>query len=333
MALDFLRRQLLTIIKARAVRSSFICSTLSALSDLDTPRVASFQGACISWIQEIVNSAYPEDEQFSMASSAVTLLGKQFGPQFSEHPPQVLATGIRPLLDFLLLNERLRSTESPAYPGVVALHFVLDATPYRRFDPIILPILTSTLLPSHPLKSRTLALKLFQRPGLEWCSPQAATFSDTDRARLLEAVGDPFQFIPDVPPQDGHPTTTTHYEPMSTAILLIKFASSDLWRGHLRHSNFTSCEEITSTEEGRDLAITRMNQDETGSWAGLPSAIGRLEELECRNTAGAVISWARINGIMNAENHEVWTHQAGSTRTLSSPWNEAPGGSAGTHQS
>lgn len=237
-----------------------------------------------------------------MARSAVALLGRQFGPQFSEHSSRALATGIRPLLDFLLLSERHHSAESPTYPGAVALRFVLDATPHRSFDPTILPILTSILLPTHPLQSRTLALKLFQRPGHQWCSSQAQSFSDTDRARLLEAVGDPFQFTPDPPPQDGQPTTITDYEPMLTAVLLIEFASSDLWRDHLRHSNFTSCEEIISTEEGRDLAIQHMDQEETGSWTGLPSAIERLEELGCRNTAEAVILWARTKGIVNATN-------------------------------
>lgn len=253
-----------------------------------------------------------------MASSAVALLGKQFGPQFSEHASRVLAAGIRPLLDFLLLSERHHSAESPIYPGAVALQFVLDTTPHRFFDPTILPILTSTLLPNHPLQSRTLALKLFQRPGLEWCSSQARGFSVTNRARLLEAVGDPFQFTPDLPSQDGQPTTTAHYEPMLTAILLIKFASSDLWRDHLRHSNFTSCEEIVSTEEGRNLAIKHMDQEETGSWTELPSAIKRLEELGCRNTAEVVILWARTKGIVDAANHGVRTYKAGGTPTPSS---------------
>jgi len=265
-----------------------------------------------------------------MASSAVALLNKQFGPQFSEHSSRVLATGIRPLLDFLLLSERHHSAESPTYPGTVALRFVLDATPHRSFDPTILPILTQTLLPTHPLQSRTLALKLFQRPGLEWCSSQAEGFSDTGRARLLEAVGDPFQFTPDPPPQDGQPTTTTNYEPMLTVILLIKFASSDLWRDHLHHSNFASCEEIISTEEGRDLAIKHMDQEETGSWTGLPSAIGRLEELGCRNTAEVVILWTRTKGIVNTANHGMRAYQAGGTPTLPSSQNGAPGDSVET---
>jgi len=331
-ALDYLQKQLFAIIKARTVRSSFISSTFSTLSELDTPRVASFQEACISWIHEIIDSAYPEDERFSMASSAVALLGKQFGPQFSEHSPRVLATGIRPLLDFLLLSERHHSPESPTYPGVVALRFLLDATPYRRLDPNILPILTSTLAPTHHLQSRTLALKLFQRPGFEWCTSQAEGFSDTDRARLLEAVGDPFQFTPDHLPQDGQPTTTTHYEPMPTAILLIKFASSDLWRSHLRHANFTSCEEIISAEEGRDLVIKHMDQEETGAWPGLPLAIGRLEELECKNTAEAVTLWARTKGIVDAPDHGVRACQVGDARTLPSPWNGTPGDPADVHQ-
>ena len=324
-ALDYLRKQLSTIIKAGNVRSSFISSTFSTLSDLDTPRVASFQEACISWIHEVINSSYPEGERFSMATSAVVLLGKQLDPQSSEYTTRVLATGIRPLLDFLLLSERHHSVESPTYPGAVALRFVLDATPHHSFDPTILTILTSTLLPTHPLQSRALALKLFQRSGLEWCSSQAEGLSGTNCARLLEAVGDPFHFTPDPPPQDGQSTTRTDYEPMLTTILLVKLASSDLWRGHLRHSNFTSCEVVISTEEGRDLAIKHMDQEETWSWTGLLSAIGRLEELGCMNTAEVFLLWARTKGVVNAVNHGTRADQQGGTLILSSSRNGAPG--------
>ena len=40
--------------------------------------------------------------------------------------------------------------------------------------------------------------------------------------------------------------------------ILIEFASSDLWRGHLRRSNFTTYEAMTSTEDGRRTALVRM---------------------------------------------------------------------------
>jgi hypothetical protein len=321
-ALDFLRGQLTAIIRAGNVQSSFISSTFSTLSDLDISRVANFQETCISWVYEIVNSGYTKDEQYSMASSAVALLGKRFDSPSTE--PSPLTSEIRPLLDYLLLSENFRTAESPSHPEVIALRLISIAPGHRHLHPTISPVLTSTLLQSHPLHSRALALKIFQRPGLEWCSPQAGGFSATERARLLEAVGDPFQFTPDLPPQDG-PTTATEYEPMRTAVLLIKFASSDLWRDHLRPSNFTSCEEIISTEEGRDLAFRYLNQDEMGDRTGLDLAIRRLEALGCRKTAEAVALWARTNGITNATNHDTWTYRTGDTQIQPPPRNGTPG--------
>ena len=314
-ALDFLRGQLATIIRSGDVRSGFISSTFSTLSDLDIPQVANFQDACISWIQEIIRSPlYPEDERYSMASSAVALLGKRFDPPPSTEPSShVRATAIRPLLDFLLLGEGSQPTGSPPYPGIIALQAVTIAAEHKHFDPMVLPVLTCTLLPTHPLQPRILALRLFQQPGFEWCSSQAEAFSDMNRARLLEAVGDPFHFIPDPPFQSGQPMTTTLYEPMRTAILLIEFATSGLWRNHLRRSNFTSCEEIISTEEGRDLAFKHMIQRETGAGVGsfnslakLILAIRRLEEIECWNTAEVVILWAWTNVDVNAANHDAY---------------------------
>jgi hypothetical protein len=239
-----------------------------------------------------------------MASAALALLGKRFDPPSTELSP--LTAGILPLLDFLLLSEKFYTAESPSHPGVIALRLVSIAPGHQHLHPAILPVLTSTLLRSHPLQSRILALKIFQRPGLEWCSSQAEGFSDIERARLLEAVGDPFQFTPDLPPQDGQPTTATDYEPMRSAVLLIKFASSDLWQDHLRPSNFTSCEEMISTEEGRDLAFEYLDELEMGDRIGLDLAIGRLEALECRNTVEAITLWAWTNGIMKAAGDNTW---------------------------
>jgi hypothetical protein len=303
-ALNFLRGRLIAIIQAGNVQSGLINSTFSTLSDLDVSRVANFQGTCISWVHEIVNSGYPEGERYSMASSAVALLGKRFDSPSTE--PSPLTSEIRPLLDYLLLSENFPTAEFQSHPGVFALRLISTAPGYRHLQPAILPVLTSTLLQSHPLQSRSLALKIFQRPGLEWCSPQAEGFLDTERARLLEAVGDPFQFTPDLPPQNGQPTTATDYEPMRTAVLLIKFASSDLWRDHLRPSNFTSCEEMISTEEGRDLAFECLDEVEMGDRSGLDLVIGRLEALECRNTVEAITLWARTNGIMKAAKDDIW---------------------------
>ena len=295
------------MIRAGNAQSYLITSTFSTLGDLDPPQVAKFR-ACISWIYEIINSEYPPDERYSMSSSAVALLGRGFDPPpFKELPPDDLAAGLRPLLDFLLLSKGYPHTGSPLDPEVIALQFVSIAAAYGYLDPKILPVLSETLLPTYPAQSRPLVLRLFEKPGLDWCSPQA----EVDRERLLEVVGDPFQFIPDPLPQEQQSTPTTSYEPMRTAVLLIEFASSDLWRDYLRLSNFSSCEELISTNEGKALAFKCMAERRVdagtgpfGSYAKLVSAIRHLEDLGCRNIAEVVTQWAWNNVDMNAGNHD-----------------------------
>lgn len=251
---------------------------------------------CTSWLCEIVNSTYPPNKKYAMTSSVVELLGKPPNPQPSTGlSPDILPTGVRPLLDSLLSTKGSPDAQSPPYTEVIALQVGSIAARYDYFDPAILPVLTKMLLPTHPLQSRSLALRLFQQPGFEWYSSQ----SGTDHAMLLEAVGDPFQFIPDLPPRDGQSTAGASYDPMWATILLIEFASSDTWRNHLRHSNFASCEETISTEEGRDRIFECMVQRGTNVRTGplnslgkLVLAIRRLEELECWSTADVMILWA-----------------------------------------
>ena len=100
---------------------------------------------------------------------------------------------------------------------------------------------------------------------------------------------------------------------MMAAVVLIEFASSDLWRNHLRRSNFASCEEILSTEEGRRTAVRYMFDTATDIWpeflctpGKITAAIKRLEELQCLNTAEVVIIWACSTGVMNAVDHDAW---------------------------
>jgi hypothetical protein len=61
--------------------------------------------------------------------------------------------------------------------------------------------------------------------------------------------------------------TTRDYEPMMVEVVLIEFASSALWGGHLRGLNFGSCEEFLSTEEGRRNALSWMLKTATRFWA------------------------------------------------------------------
>ena len=119
-------------------------------------------------------------------------------------------------------------------------------------------------------------------------------------------------------------------------VVLIEFASSDLWRNHLRPSNFTSYEETLSTAEGRRTALISMFDTATHSYpeflcmpAKVNTALKRLEELQCLNTAEAVILWAWTAGVMDLADHDGWelverntlkfyrTHGIGRLTTLS----------------
>jgi len=130
---------------------------------------------------------------------------------------------------------------------------------------------------------------------------------------LLQAVGDPLQFNPDLPPQDGQPMGAVEYKPMMAAVILIELASSDLWRNHLHRSNFTSCEEITSTEEGRRSAHSCRFKTAAASvreffctLVKIVATIRRLEELQCPNIAEVVIMWAWTTGALNAADRDAW---------------------------
>ena len=312
-AAEVLRDRLTAVIREGHIQPGIVRTTLSTLGDLDLPQGANFQEACVAWLRQILDSGYPEDMRYLMASSVVEFFGKQLGSPFAERFDHIHSAALRPLLDFLLLSERLYPTESPPYPGVIALRISSIETGRGDFDPAILPVLTSTLLQTHPLQSRRLALKLFQRPDFGWLSPQAEAFSSVERSRLLEAVGDPFQFAPDLPPQDGQPKVTTGYDPISSMALLIEFAGSDLWGDHLRPLNFVSCEAAASTEEGRGLVFQGMfrwcsniQAEPLDSAAKLVSALRRLEELESWNTTEVMLMWAWTDGFVDATDHDAW---------------------------
>ena len=129
---------------------------------------------------------------------------------------------------------------------------------------------------------------------------------------VLQAVDDPFKF-PDLPLEYGEPGSVTNYKPMVTAVILLEFASSDLWRDHLTLSNFTSFEGLMSTNDGRTAALRCMLDTATHTWPAflrtptkITSAIRRLEELRCSNTAEVVILWAWTIGVINATDQNAW---------------------------
>jgi hypothetical protein len=80
---------------------------------------------------------------------------------------------------------------------------------------------------------------------------------------------------------------------------------------HLRHSNFTTFEEVLSTEEGKRAAFEQMNeversQDFLPTAAKTVAAVERLEALQCLNTAEAVIMWAWTAASIHSEDRDAW---------------------------
>jgi len=265
------------------------------------------------WISEIINSGYQEGGRYRMASQVVQLLEKYYYSEVLERPSDVRPAWTPPLLGFLSLSEKFYTTKPALHSGFIALHILSASYPSADFGPVTLPVLASTLLPSHPLQSRNLALKVFHRFMSGWFSPQMENVLHEDLNKLLQAVGDPFQFTASPPLHAGSPVGTANYKPMKATVVLMEFASSDLWRNHLCRSNFTSCEETVSTEEGRGVALRCMLDTATHSLpeflctpTKITAAIRRLEELQCLNTAEVVIMWAWTSGVINPVDDEAW---------------------------
>ena len=233
---------------------------------------------------DILGSRFTMWEQYILASGVVELVQRQIKSEISP-PTYSTAAWIPPLLGLLQLGEENRWGFSRA-AGVFAIQVF---SCIEDFSPTILPILTSTLRHTHPLQCRKTALRIFHQFHFGLLSSQMESISSEDRASLLQAVGDPFQDT-----EEEH-AIEHKYNPMSVAIILIEFASSDLWRNHLRHSNFVTCEEVTSTETGRQSVYEYMLL-RTELWPFLHtpmkiiSAIERLEVLQCPNTLGAVFA-------------------------------------------
>jgi len=293
------------------------------------------------WITEILNSGYGEQQRGEMAGEVVRLMEKEFFP--NETPEFILPNWgprisngpawIPPLLGFLS-NNTLFHTPHPhllgllnSFPGFVierspkfiALR-ILAASRVRSadFGPMLLPVLHSTLPPRVPipystrfptdyLHARRLALNVFREFAPGWFSPKMENIPGKDLNKLVQAVGDPFQF-PNLPKPDGEPGPSVHYDPMMVMTVLIEFASSDLWRNHLRRSNFTSFEEMVSTEDGKRTALGTVwfLPELIYTAAGIAAAIKRLEELQCLNTVEVVIMRAWAVGAVDPADHDGW---------------------------
>ena len=297
MATNLFCQQLRTSIKEGKAKWGYLCSFISSLSHLEPFLVTDSRKYGFLWLGDILSSGYTDDERYHIACGVVKLLWKHYDPG---DPEGFSPSWIPPLLGFLSLCEKSR------HGGVLFALDILLSSPrrYSDFGPTILPVLVPILLPAHPLQSRGLALRIFHKFVDGWFSSQMEDVLYKDLDILLQAIGDPFQSS-DTPLPDER-RITHDYEPMMAMIVLIEFASSDLWRNHLHHSNFTSCEAALSTEEGRKTALRCMLNAATRSWTEffctptkIIATIRRLQELRCLNTAEVVILWAWTAGVVN----------------------------------
>jgi len=250
-----------------------------------------------------------------MVGPVVESLGKSL---YSEEVGYVPYNWILPLLGVLLLSEKPHGLDLRPHPGFIALSILSITRPdanftATNFTATALSLLSSMLLSTHPLQSRKLALMVFCGLRPWWFSSDMENIMPKGLNKLLQAVGDPFQFTPDPPFLDWQSTTRRNYEPHNSMIILIEFASSDLWQNHLHHSNFISCEEVMSAEEKKEALLGNMLSTATYTWptflhtpTKIIAAIRRLEELQCLNMAEVVIMWAWTAGLINSMDHDGW---------------------------
>ena len=300
-----------------------IARILSALVHLDPVGVIGNGAIGFTLIAEILSSSFSEDHRYLMASNVAQLLGNCFFPKKDDIPRQMFSvepTWISPLLGFLSLSEKFYATESPPYARSIALRILSAVDELTDSGTKILPILSSTLLPTHPLQSRYLALKIVNASLPVLLSSRMDDVPAGDLKNLLQAVGDPFLFTEDTFLWDRQTRLRgTDYEPIDAAVILINLVSSDLWRNHLRPSNFTTCENFLSAEEGKNTAIVHMihgqfTPDLPCTAAKVVATIGRLEELQCLKTAEVAIMWAWTVGVFDTKDHDAWELIEKSTR-------------------
>ena len=311
-AINLFNQQLQMAIREGKADEHDLTSVLSTLTELDPLNDTDTAELGFSWIAEVLASGYGEIRRYQMASTIMGLLGKYFYPVVPKGPRCLQPIWMPPLLGFLSLCEKSYAAGSPPYPGAVALPILSSSPRYPEFDGTILPVLTSILLPTHPLHPRRLALEILCKFMSEGLPLQTENVLDQDLDRFFRAVGDPFQF-PSDPPLPDEQTAFVDYHPMRAVVVLIEFASSDLCRNHLRHSNFASCEEIMSTEAGKRTALRLMLTVAAHSWpkflhtpAMITAVTNRLEELQCFNTAEVVTMWAWTAGVVDPADRDAW---------------------------
>jgi len=227
----------------------------------DTGRV--FRGYA-AWMEGIIRSDRHIEARCHSAQLIMRLLGK---PGSLPMLPLPATTYVPTLLRFLELCEDCHQS-NPAFasvpqlssqlePEIVALQILRSV--FSREEALhgtatmLVLVLTRVLRPEDRLQSRKLGLVLFVQLWHCWPSlPQCDGITSEACARLVDAVGDPFQLSELQPSAPTDKRLHADYGNKSVGILL-GLTLSDAWRDHLRPSNFASCAGVSlgKVTEGR----------------------------------------------------------------------------------
>ena len=268
-------------------------SILSAVVPLDPFQALGNARWGFDWISDILGPGYSEDGRHLMAVPVMRMVEEHLFPSDQNSPYLEQPTWIHSFLRFLLLVEGQQIQASSTCLRSIA-RCILASSESTRFNTVILPLLTSTLSPTHPFGLRCSALKAFYKIASEWFSRKDVP--DIDLRDLLQTVDDPFRFTLNPPLPSGQ-----HRESMMVVVALIEFSSVDQWRGYLTESAFTTCEGLVSTPGGRKLVLECLSEADDmwpkflGTDRRVDAAIAHLREFGHQATAEALNEWAQAH--------------------------------------
>jgi len=304
-------------------------STLSTLFHVGLQDLQGFHPFCFTWLGAVLYSDYPDTDKYELAGLILMFLHDKAARKWSGDRTKLEFPRYAVVLSrFLLLHEKRekedlgpkdRSWEfNPlvllrAHPITIALRLLLG-TPK---DILILPVflvITPALQQSQWSITRTVALKLFNHHRNWLFSPRMEALLPAHRAKLLRAIGDPFDM-----PAAPYPGRTQVRDPGDTHLsakvmgLLLALSSSETWRDHLHPTNFASCDAIMAGEEQLRDTITffsnwsgALKGPGDSNFSGLVLGVGRLKQLRCHSAVKLILLSIWSTPITPLYDQEVW---------------------------
>ena len=162
-----------------------------------------------------------------------------------------------------------------------------------------------------------MALKLFNRHRHWLFSPVIANLLPAHRAELLRAIGDPSDLYasPCLAILGRKRSSEINDARLSAKVmgLLLALSFSDVWRGHLHPTNFTSCDAIIVEEEHLPNTITYFSNwsdalkgPRDNNFSGLMLGVTQFKRLRCHSAVKLILLplWSRP--ITPLYDREVW---------------------------